>query len=226
MPPAVDCTGMVFRAMPKTFLLPWRGLAGGLIVLSLAAAASGQSCHLDAPGQFVGIGAGFGLNSIAPVPNVQGGQMGVVVGAYQDDLGLPAYSGAAYLFSAATGELLHSFASPMPVGYGGFGICVAGIGDVDGDGHGDVLIGAYGERRAYVFSGASGALVRILTSGAPAGISYFGYSLGAVDDLNHDGTPDIIVGASGEASGAGRVYVFSGATGAELRRIGSPNPAA
>ncbi len=194
------------------------------LAVSVAPSARAQQVYLDAPGAFSGVGAGFGVYSVAGVPNASGdGAPGVLVGVPYEELGSAGYYGAAYLFSARTGQLLRSFVSPMPVFDGAFGISVASIRDLDGDGHGDLIIGAYGEGRVYVYSGATGNLIRTLTYSTPHG-GYFGISVSAVPDLDGDGVDDIVVGASGEFGETGLVYVFSGATGAELHRIESPHP--
>lgn len=53
------------------------------------------------------------------------------------------------------------------------------------------------------------------------GSGWFGYSVAAAGDVNHDGSPDVIVGAWFEDPGtspsdAGRAYVFSGQDGSLL----------
>jgi hypothetical protein len=59
--------------------------------------------------------------------------------------------------------------------------------------------------------------VRTLSSGGLA--DGFGWSLAALDDVDHDGVSDIVVGAPGDdtlADDGGAVHVFSGRTGASL----------
>ncbi|MEM1056820.1 MAG: FG-GAP-like repeat-containing protein [Bacteroidota bacterium] len=119
--------------------------------------------------------------------------------------------------------------SPSPEAGGAFGYSVAGIGDVDGDGVRDVLVGAPGEShdavvgagRVYIMSGATQASIRTLTSPTPIADGAFGFAVDAAGDLNSDGTPDVLVGAPGESDGglarAGKAYVLSGSNGAVIR---------
>src|SRR5690606_2924427 len=53
--------------------------------------------------------------------------------------------GRAYAYSGASGLLLYEFASPNEERDGFFGFSVAGIPDLDGDGVGDLAIGAPGD---------------------------------------------------------------------------------
>jgi hypothetical protein len=100
---------------------------------------------------------------------------------------------------------------------------------VNRDGRDDIIAGApladpgslaeAGE--VYVYSGAGGALL-LRKGGATPGDS-FGLSV-AAGDLNGDGYEDVIAGAPGaEVAGigdsVGRVWVYSGRTGATLRRL-------
>ncbi|MDZ4828897.1 MAG: integrin alpha [Phycisphaerae bacterium] len=75
--------------------------------------------------------------------------------------GLASFSGVASADSVV-------LVSPNEEASGFFGFCVAGIPDCDGDGHDDVVVGASGENgggvskagRAYIYSGATGLLIR------------------------------------------------------------------
>ena len=105
-----------------------------------------------------------------------------------------------------------------------FGGSVAGAGDLNGDGFGDVVIGAFnasvGARMnigtATVYHGSAmgiGVMPTRTLVGAAAGDT-FGYSVANAGDVNGDGFYDLIVGASAADPGsrvdAGTASVFYG----------------
>jgi hypothetical protein len=167
--------------------------------------------------------AWFGV-SLA-VGDVNGdGKADVAVGALYEDVAGNDDQGRAYVFSGADGSLLFTLDTPNPQAYAHFSRSLA-VGEIDGDGKGDIAVGASGEDvggnveqgRAYVFSGADGSLLFTLDTPNPQAYVYFGRSL-AVGDLNGDGKGDIAVGAPRQNvaySAQGRAYAFSLASGCE-----------
>lgn len=161
--------------------------------------------------------------SVAAVGDVDAdGTPDVVVGAAGDSTNV----GRAYLFSGSSGELLHSLSSPNPEEEGLFAKMLTGVGDVNGDGRPDILAGAIGETRAYLFSGTDGSRLRTFSSPTDAD-DHFG-QVAAPGDVNGDGTPDLLVGASLASvdgrDGAGRVYLYDGSSGRRMQVFTEPTP--
>lgn len=144
--------------------------------------------------------------------------------------------GAVYIFLGSTTPAAEKLASQADVILSGqmanewFGYSVGGLGDINGDGLGDFIIGAIGAYpindpllragRAYVYYG-SNSLPPALNA-AQADIVFTGqadrhhlgnYVSGSVD-FNHDGLDDIVIAEemndSLSASDAGAVYLFFG----------------
>jgi hypothetical protein len=174
-------------------------------------------------------------------PNGGNGTASITVAAssYTDAVGNNGGAGPSPVLSYATGIEL----STIALGTGGFvingqgvgdqsGNSVASAGDVNGDGFGDLIVGArYSDPttgndagRSYVVFGNTGATA-IDLSGISNGSGGFvingqgasdisGHSVGSAGDINGDGLSDLIVGAiwSDPAAGgkAGRSYVVFG----------------
>ncbi len=176
-------------------------------------------------------GAGQGGASLASAGDVDGdGHGDFLIGAYQND-DANSWAGKAYLFlggnlgsttSLSTTDADYSFEGLDTNDYMGWTVNAAG--DVDGDGLGDLLIGAYRH------SGAAGRVSLFLASslgstsnltvsdadhnwyswGSYSGQEHLGYSVAGAGDIDDDGYDDVLLGAYSNDDGgtnAGMVYV-------------------
>jgi large repetitive protein len=110
-----------------------------------------------------------------------------------------------------------------------FGAAVAGAGDIDGDGHRDVIVGAPME----AIGGIKGGTARIF-SGRDASELYlfagdtafdrFGASVSGGRDLDGDSIPDLLIGAPTGTPPEGSVSAFSGRSGKLLWRSRGDSP--
>lgn len=99
-----------------------------------------------------------------------------------------------------------------------FGLQVAGVGDVNGDGYADIAVQAKGavsymrEGKVHLFlgsaSGISSTEARSWTGTATN--EQLGYALAGVGDVNGDGYDDIVLGAPGVSSWTGRADLHLG----------------
>jgi len=107
---------------------------------------------------------------------------------------------------------------------GGFGQTIALLGDLDGDGLPEWLVGSprhdgpggFDAGRVELRRGSDGASIR--THDGSSVSSLFGYGLAIVDDLDGDALPDYAIGAPrhlppGGAPDSGRIEAFAGVDG-------------
>ncbi|MCA9773840.1 MAG: hypothetical protein KC466_15590, partial [Myxococcales bacterium] len=147
------------------------------------------------------------------------GRPDVIVGSWGYDGAAGGGTGRAYWYSGATGALLRTFEGTGTADFAG--TAVAGLGDVDADGTADQVVGAPGFNgaagldtgRAYVLSGATGAVIETI-DGDAAGAKFATTLAGTFEAGDGAPTADFIVGApdrdgaAGVDSGAVRVLGF------------------
>ena len=107
------------------------------------------------------------------------------------------------------------------------GMFMSVVGDVDGDGVQDVYATDFANAalgnstgRAYVHSGKNGKQLYAFTGQGPG--EGFGIGVADAGDVNNDGYDDLVIGAWQHASAApsgGKIYVYSGKDGRELRTL-------
>ncbi len=225
----------------------------GVVYVALSAGALGSatgthslaSADLQILGEDYADYAGRSVSVVQSAPDAP--TEALLVGAYQVDVsGVGESAGAVYLLRA-DGALLEPgptlsladadlmLTGPEAGGYAGF--AVAGVGEFDGDGLGDYMVGAYGENpdgansgNTYLILGGgalsstTGTLSLSEADLTLAGERYgdsSGYALSGAGDLDGDGLDELLIGApyvdsvpgSSEAEGAdaiGAVYVVLG----------------
>ena len=125
-------------------------------------------------------------------------------------------AGRAVVCSGKDGTQIHSLHGTRPGE--GYGIGMGNAGDVDKDGHDDLIVGAWLNAevanqcgKIYIHSGKDGSVLGTLT-GAIAG-DVLGFDAVGIGDVNGDETPDFLVTSAYNAhkgTKAGRTYVVSG----------------
>jgi hypothetical protein len=207
-----------------------------LLFMDAAGAVKNYRKHVVDPGTSSGAFADeFGV-SVAALGDLDGdGRSELAVGALGDDDG-GSDRGAVYvLFLGASGSVrVRQKISATSGGFTGhldnldrFGSAVAGLGDLDGDGVGELAVGSDGDAASGSFSGAAWVLfmkadgtvksaLKIATGQGGFGgtldtSDYFGRSMAALGDLDGDGVRDLAVGAPGADGaffGEGAVWVL------------------
>ncbi|MDB5540616.1 MAG: Ca2+-binding protein toxin-related [Devosia sp.] len=183
---------------------------------------------------------------------------GDINGDHIDDFVIGAFtanadsSGASYIVFGQAGGLSPSISLGSLDGTNGFringepgeefsGVSVSAAGDVNGDGIGDLIIGASqadangtDSGAAYVLFGHGGNFFSPMSLSSLIGQTGFkiigeaamnnlGASVSGAGDVNGDGFDDVIVGAAGNANTAGAAYVIYGKPGAFSSPINPAN---
>jgi hypothetical protein len=177
----------------------------------------------------------FGI-AVSTAGDVNGdGYSDVVIGAYkytETPWVTPWREGAAFVYHGSSMGLTSSSADWVAVGgqeQAKFGISVSAAGDVNGDGYGDVVVGASNYSDGQTQEGAA-----FVYHGGPAGLttggadwvtegnqdrSGYGFAVSGAGDVNGDGYGDIIVGApayNDEWMDEGAAFVYLGNGGGGL----------
>jgi hypothetical protein len=165
---------------------------------------------------------GFGDVDLDGVPDVLAGAPG--------GIGVGNLFGTVRVLSGASGATLHEWHGPKFRSH--YGAALAALGDVNGDGVPDALIGAPDPEdssgpdlgHVHLVSGANGASLGSLAGDADHDL--FGTAVAGLGDVNGDGTPDFAVSAPEVGNSEGLVRAYSGATLAQLWALaGAPQQA-
>ncbi|MDK9698753.1 MAG: FG-GAP-like repeat-containing protein [bacterium] len=158
----------------------------------------------------------FGF-AVAAIPDVTGDSLSdILVSSPFENTNGVTDAGKVYLFSGANGQLVRSYQPPQLVSRGYFGHSLASAGDVDNDGHVEILIGCVGQGKVFVYDGVNGNWKREYDPPILDGCISFGYVVAGLGDISGDGRPDYMAGAFCQ----GRAFTFIGATGALRDTLG------
>jgi hypothetical protein len=196
------------------------------LALILAGSPLAGATQLPVLHQVGGDAAGdwFGY-AVAPAGDVdQDGIPDFMVGAHQNlNTGHSPNPGYARVYSGADGQVIHSFYGDGTAWIDGpddhFGFALASLGDLDGDGAPELIVGAYKDDNVdhnvgmlRIFSGATGALL-YQADGETNG-DRMGVSVAGIADLNGDGVRDYLSGLYKDDNlifNGGSTRVYSGA---------------
>ncbi len=168
--------------------------------------ATGELLFPPITGGVSGWQLGFAVDAAGDVDN--DGTLDIIVGARGGA------AGRAFIYSGVDGSVIS-----VVIGENSgdlFGSSVAGLGDINNDGHADFAVAATNrditgsnDGRAYVYSGADSTLMGTVDGESSSDL--FGSSMALLGDVNNDGVNDFVVGARNAGTGSGRAYVYSGA---------------
>lgn len=201
--------------------------SGSSMLIGKAYVFSGATGALlfDFNGHYIGSNFGNAVDGLGDV-NADGYGDFIVGSEYQ--FVSQGSEGAAYVYSGRDGSML--WQQYGPEAWATFGSSVSGVGDIDGDGRNDFIVGALGTHHgwaysssgsAFVFSGASGNLLFRFDAFGDGHL--FGASVSGGADVNGDCVVDLVVGAPGSFVGPdyapSYVSIFSSETGQLIERF-------
>jgi hypothetical protein len=142
--------------------------------------------------------------------------------------------GYVHVVSGGTGETLYTLHPSGSLQVDGrddhFGTMLSSLGDVDGDGARELVVGAYlydstdeNTGGTFVFSGATGELLHLMAGEAWG--DRHGWALSPIADMDGDGREDLLMGVEKTDQGemnSGSIQVFSSATFERVLRVEGP----
>jgi len=188
------------------------GTDAGRAYIFLGGASMDSTADVILTGAAAGDSFGWSVSGAGDVNN--DGYDDVVVGAPYNDAG-GADAGRAYIYYGEAA--MDNTADVILMGEAsgdGFGRSVSGAGDVNADGHNDVIVGALwndaggdSAGRAYIYFGGQSmdSKADVIFTGAAAE-NWLGISVSGAGDVNNDGYDDVIVGADH----ADTAYIYYG----------------
>src|SRR6185295_11147983 len=189
--------------------------------LALAVIASGTAHAQERLWRTAGLDNDSGGGAIGSGLDLDGDGIGDVVSGGIQSGG----KGVVQVYSGIDGALLYELLGEKVDDH--FGISVAMVPDLDGDGAADFIVGAnWNDWKAadagsvYVYSGLSGSLIDAI-HGQVANAN-FGARVAITGDVDGDGVVDLLIGAPHDSTmtfNGGALFVVSGATRAILQTI-------
>lgn len=173
-------------------------------------------------------GADFWISSMAPIHDVDGdGEVDVVISHLHADVqrggSLISQAGRAVVRSLTTGRVIYELHDPEPKENGKFAWNITPLGDIDGDTVPDIALRSRHNSRIeggiYLYSGADGEFIRVLTSPSPVFEGRFGGHITLpLADFNGDGVAELWA----SEWGAGLYHVVDPITGEVLDTLQDP----
>lgn len=137
--------------------------------------------------------------------------------------------GRVYLYSGADYSLLHTIESPTGGSLCRVGQAIDTLGDVNGDGYADFLVGArtwidtdttYSDGVVFVFSGQDYSIIHALQDTLSPNMARMVECIG---DITKDGVNDFMAGGLATSGYPARITVYDGASGAVLTTYSDPD---